>query len=168
MLKLHKNSNGTQHYWETWAEDNRTGIVHWGIIGENGESREVKSKLFKSYKKIIQKEINEKIEDGFAPIEEDDLKFLIIEYKLESDFGNDEDLEKRHKLEAKMNEDLGWCGIGHCDGGSNGMGTMEVACLVVDFEIAKKLIEKKLEHTEFSNYTKIYEEEEVDDEDQTE
>ena len=56
-----------------------------------------------------------------------------------------------------MNEDLGWSGIGHCDGGSNGMGTMEVACLVVDFDFAKKFIENKLENTEFSNYNRIYE-----------
>lgn len=166
MLKLYKNIKGILHYWETWEEDDKTAIVHWGVIGENGESRIVKSKLFKSINKIIQSEIDEKIKDGFSLIDEDDLKFLFIEYRLESDFGNDEDLDKRHRLEAKMNEVLGWCGIGHCDGGSNGMGSMEVACLVVDFEIAQKLIEKKLENTEFSNYTKIYEDEEADDEDQ--
>ncbi len=157
MLKLYKEINGVLHYWETWDEDDKTGLVHWGTVGENGEQKKVKSTLLKNFHKIIQQEINEKINEGYEQIDEDDLKFLIIEYKLNSDFGNEEDLEKRHRLEAKMNEDLGWSGIGHCDGGSNGMGTMEVACLVVDFDFAKKFIENKLENTEFSNYNRIYE-----------
>ena len=108
MLKLYKEINGVLHYWETWDEDDKTGLVHWGTVGENGEQKKVKSTLLKNFHKIIQQEINEKINEGYEQIDEDDLKFLIIEYKLNSDFGNEEDLEKRHRLEAKMNEDLGW------------------------------------------------------------
>lgn len=36
------------------------------------------------------------------------------------------------------------------------MGTMEVCCYVVDFDIAKKVIEEELKGTEFGNYTRIY------------
>lgn len=54
-----------------------------------------------------------------------------------------------------MNEILGWTGLGDVDGGSIGNGTMEIACRVVDFGIAKKVIEENLKNTEFSDYLKI-------------
>lgn len=73
--------------------------------------------------------------------------------------GSKEDVEKRHRLEDRMNETLGWTGLGNCDGGSIGSGTMEVCCFVVDFEIAKKVIEKDLKVTEFGDFSKIYDEE---------
>lgn len=55
-----------------------------------------------------------------------------------------------------MDEVLGWTGLGHTDGGSIGTRTMEVRCVVVDFDIAKKVIEEKLKDTEFCDYTRIY------------
>ncbi len=57
-----------------------------------------------------------------------------------------------------MNETLGWSGLGHCDGGSIGSGTMEVCCFVVDFDIAKSVIEADLKSTEFDDYSRIYDE----------
>lgn len=42
------------------------------------------------------------------------------------------DLKKRTRLEDHLNELLGWTGLGHCDGGSIGSGTLEACCLVVD------------------------------------
>ncbi|HYX51974.1 MAG TPA: hypothetical protein VE783_00880 [Candidatus Limnocylindrales bacterium] len=41
-----------------------------------------------------------------------------------------------------------------------GSGTMEVCCFVVDFEGAKAVIEADLAGTNFSNYTRIYDENE--------
>jgi len=55
-----------------------------------------------------------------------------------------------------MDEVLGWTGLGHTDGGSIGSGTMEVGCVVVDFDIAKKVIEQDLKNTEFADYTRIF------------
>jgi hypothetical protein len=55
-----------------------------------------------------------------------------------------------------MDEVLGWTGLGNTDGGSIGSGTMEVGCVVVDFEIAKNVIEKSLKGTEFENYSRIF------------
>ena len=40
--------------------------------------------------------------------------------------------------------------------GSIGSGTMEVGCIVVDFDIAKKVIEEKLKDTEFADYSRIF------------
>jgi hypothetical protein len=57
-----------------------------------------------------------------------------------------------------MDETLGWTGLGACDGGSIGGGTMEVCNFVVDFDVAKRVIEEDLAGTEFADYVRIYRE----------
>ncbi len=155
MLKLYKLTDNQLHYWETWDKDEKTAIVHWGVVGQRGQDKEVKSGLFSNFRKTVQKEINKKLKDGYVEFGEDKLSFLEIEYKIDG-FGTEQDLEKRHRLENKLDEILGWTGLGHTDGGSIGSGTMEVGCMVVDFEIAKKVIEVNLKNTEFADYTRIF------------
>lgn len=155
MLKLYKQKDNQLWYWETWDKDEKTAIVHWGIVGEQGENKEVKGGLFSSFRKNVQKEIDQKLKEGYAEFDHDKVSFLEIEYSIEG-FGTEQDLTKRHRLEQKMDEILGWTGLGHSDGGSIGSGTMEVGCMVVDFDIAKKVIEKSLKGTEFENYSRIF------------
>lgn len=157
MLKLYKNIEGELHYWETWDQDERSGIIHWGVIGERGQHEAIKSEIISPFQKKIQKLVNEKIEDGYRPIDDDEVFTLLIEYAVDG-MGSAEDLDKRHRLEDRMNETLGWTGLGHCDGGSIGSGTMEVCCFVVDFETAKVVIQKDLQGTEFADYTRIFDE----------
>lgn len=157
MLKLYKQVNDQLHYWETWDKDEKTGIIHWGIVGEQGKDEEIKSGLLSDFRKKIQQMVDKQVANGFAPIEIEDHHTLIIEYAIEG-MGTAEDLDKRHRLQAEMDEVLGWVGIGHCDGGSIGSGTMEVCCLVVDFNIAARVIATALNNTEFANYTRIFDE----------
>jgi len=155
MIKLYKKIDDKLHYWETWDKDTKTGIVHWGEVGTQGQDKEVNSGILKNYATKIRKEIDEKIKEGYAEFDEESYAFLEIEYKIDG-FGTEQDLDKRHRLEGKMNEVLGWTGLGHTDGGSIGSGTMEVGCIVVDFEIAKKVVEESLKNTEYENYTRIF------------
>jgi hypothetical protein len=157
MLKLYKRVGNETHYWETWDKDDKTGVIHWGIVGQNGQNKEVKSGLFSNFRKQIQKEVNDFIANGYEQIDIEDHYTLLIEYKVEG-MGTVEDLEKRTKLQEKMDHVLGWTGLGNCDGGSMGSGTMEVCCFVVDFDVAKNVIEKALKDTAFSDYTRIYDE----------
>ncbi len=159
MLKLYKFTDNKKEYWETWDNDNGSHTVHWGELGTEGKTKIIKSSFFKKAEDKIQKEIDVFIEDGYKPIDLEDHYTLLIEYSIE-DMGSEQDVEKRHNLEDKMNEALGWTGLGACDGGSIGSGTMEVCNFVVDFEVAKKVIEEKLKNSEFSNYTRIYDENE--------
>jgi len=154
MLKLYKNIDGQLHYWETWNNDNKSAIIHWGIVGQKGQDKKIKSGLFSDLKKSVQKEIDEKIKEGFTEFDEGKIIFLDIEYIIDG-FGTDSNLDKRHRLEERLNETLGWTGLGHVDGGSTGSGTMEVGCVVVDFEIAKKVIEEDLKDTEFGDYSRF-------------
>jgi hypothetical protein len=155
MIKLYKLVDNKLNYWETWDNDDRSAIVHWGLVGQRGQDKEVKGGLFSNFRDIVQKEINERLKEGYAELDEDSLVFLEVEYLIDG-FGTEEDLDKRHRLEERLNELLGWTGLGHVDGGSIGSGTMEAGCVVVDFDIAKRTIEDDLKDTEFSNYSRIF------------
>jgi predicted DNA-binding WGR domain protein len=157
VLKLYRFSDEKKEYWETWENEKRSHTIHWGELGTRGESKTVQSTLFAKAEKTIQKEIDQLVKLGFRPIDIDDHCTLLIEYVVDGK-GAKEDVEKRHRLESRMNETLGWTGLGVCDGGSIGSGLMEVCNFVVDFEVAKAIIEKDLAGTEFANYTRIFDE----------
>lgn len=160
MVKLYKHLNEKTLYWETWnVKGADKAIIHWGIIGESGEHIEIESTSLQSLTVQIEKEIDTKRLEGYEEIDIDNQITLLIEYKTDETFIV-ENLEKRHQLEDVMDELLGWTGLGHCDGGSIGSGTMEVCCYVIDFEIAKRVIEESLKKTEFADYTRIYDENE--------
>jgi len=155
MLKLYKLIDDQLHYWETWKKDKKTAIVHWGLVGQRGQDKEVKIGTHSSIRKAVQGEIDEKLNEGYAEIDVDEMVFLEIEYIIDG-FGTEQDLDKRHRLEERLNELLGWTGLGEVDGGSIGSGTMETCCIVVDFEIAKNVIENDLKDTEFGDYSRIF------------
>lgn len=155
MLKLYRFSNDKKEYWETWDDGKGSHTIHWGELGTRGDTKTVKSSLLRKAETVIQKEINDLVEAGFHTIE--DQVTLLIEYAVDG-MGTKEDAEKRHRLEERMNETLGWTGLGACDGGSIGSDSMEVCNFVVDFEVAKAVIEKDLVGTEFENYRRIFDE----------
>jgi hypothetical protein len=156
MLKLYKRTDSTPRYHEAWCNDG-TITEHWGIVGERGESRKHKLAKGEDEEDAILRVLQPAAEVGFAPIESEDHAILLIEYAVEG-FGTTQQLEKRHALQSRMDETLGWTGLGACDGGSSGSGTVEVCCYVVDFDVAKRVIEADLKGTEYGDYTRIYRE----------
>jgi hypothetical protein len=156
MLKLYKNVSGLLHYHEAWF-DAGSVTEHWGPIGTQGESREHALADGQSPEKAIHAVLSSAISEGFRPIEMEDHATLLVEYSV-SGMGTEDDLAKRHALEEHLDGTLGWTGLGFCDGGSIGSGTMEVCCVVVDFAIAKDVIERDLANTEYSNFSRIYDE----------
>lgn len=157
MLKLYRFSADAKEYWETWDNGDGNFTVHWGELGTKGNHKIVKSSLFSNAEKKVKSEIDKSIAGGFQEIEMDEHSVLLVEYEVDG-MGTGEDVEKRYRLQDRMGETLGWTGLGHCDGGSIGSGTMEVCNFVVDFELAKQVIEYDLVGTEFADYTRIYKE----------
>jgi hypothetical protein len=157
MLKLYRLTPDSAEYWETWEQEHGEHIVHWGVLGTRGTDKTIRSSFLRKTTNIIQKEIDRLVADGFAPISPEEHAVLMIEYAVEG-MGSPADLDKRHELEARMNELLGWTGLGICDGGSIGSGTMEVCNFVVDFALAKQTIEADLAGTKFADYSRIYDE----------
>lgn len=156
MLKLYKFTDTKKEYWKTWDNDDGSHTVHWDELGTTGQVRKLKGFFLKKPEKIIQKEVDEMVAKGFRPVDEE--YTLLIEYKLNGP-GTKDDSAKRYRLQDRMNEKLGQTGLGHCDGGSIGSGTMEVRNFVIDFDLAKRVIENDLKGSEFENYTRIYDEE---------
>jgi predicted DNA-binding WGR domain protein len=157
MLKLYKHIDGRLHYHEAWTTDESV-IEHWGAVGEQGETRKhAYDTRSQAEEDAILAVLKKPIENGFTPFEPENEVTLLVEYAV-TGMGDDNDLEKRHALEDRLNEVLGWTGLGSVDGGSIGSGTMEVCCYVVDFAIAKQVIEAALSGSEFANFTRIYDE----------
>jgi len=154
MIKLYHKSDAGIQYWETW-DHNGVHTVHWGKLGERGQSKELKRFFFRSPMKEVQAQIEEKKAAGYQEIPAEEHHVLLVEYVVQG-MGTTADLDKRHRLEERMSETLGWTGLGHCDGGSIGSGTMEVCCYVVDFDTSAKVIEADLRGTEFADYTRVY------------
>jgi hypothetical protein len=161
MIKLYKSIDGALHYWETWEVGDGSAIIHWGVVGEKGQSEQIDGGSSESADGKIRNLVEQRLAEGYSEVHEGDLCTLLIEYAVDG-MGTTEDIDKRHRLEDRMNETLGWTGLGHCDGGSIGSGTMEVCCFVVDFGTAESVIEKDLEGTEFENFTRIYDENDVE------
>ena len=145
-------------YHEVWVEpENRRIIEHWGPIGEVGDTRAHRARLIGSVAKQVDALLAPARADGFTEIDEGAFKVVCVEYKIDA-FGDEDDLEKRHALYDRLNEILGWTGLGYCDGGSTGSGTMESACFVVDVDLAIAVIKDGLEDTEFADFSRIYQE----------
>ena len=157
MIKLYlKDGKRVTHYHEAWAEENEI-IEHWGRIGTEGRTRKHPKAPGVSEATQLRRMLLDARERGYKPIRADRHKTLIIEYAVKG-MGSVKDIEKRYALEELMNGFLGWMGLGNCDGGSIGSGTMEVCCYVVDFDVAKKVIGRELRSTKFKNYTRIFDE----------
>ena len=156
MLKLYKRIGGVLHYHEAWVAGSKI-VEHWGIVGERGQTAEHKFPKKAAPKTSVSEVLGKAVAQGYVPVGEIGESALLIEYAVDG-FGSPADLKKRHALEERMNETLGWTGLGICDGGSIGSGTMEVCCFVADFEVAKRVIEADLARTKFADYIRIYDE----------
>ena len=155
MIKLYKRTTAGQlDYHEAWMDGDEI-VEHWGRVGDRGEQRTHAPVPGSTADAAIERVLASARANGFAPLRNGDLRWLLVEYPVDG-MGTSVDLQKRHALEDRLNETLGWTGLGHCDGGSIGSGSMEAACLVVDFETARAVIEADLEGTEFADISRIY------------
>jgi hypothetical protein len=155
---LYRFSDAAKEYWETWEDEPGGYVVHWGVLGTTGKVRTVRSTPAGDARAIVRHEAGELRQQGFAPIPWKRQATLIVEYVLSS-WGTVEDNDKRHRLQDRLDETLRSTGLGVCDGGSIGSGTMELCNYVVDYPLARRVIEPDLAGTEFADYSRIYEEE---------
>jgi len=158
MLKLYKRIDRRLAYWEAWInEDEGTIVEHWGFVGETGDRRDHPLPRERSLRPeaLVKETLREAIHAGYAAIPTEEHARLVVEFPWASASAAAL-LAKRHELEDRLNETLGWTGLGACDGGSAGSGTMEVCCLVVDYALAQAVVAADLKNTKFGDYTRIY------------
>lgn len=148
MIKLYKEIQGELHYWETWEEQQGRYTVHWGKVGDMGKTKVLSGGLFVTAEKTVQKEIKQRRSEGYG--EREKLELLIIQYRLDN-WGSSSNLEKRSEIVDLMNQCLGWTGLGHCDDGDIGSGTINIFCFVVNPYAALVLIKDELRQKDFLN-----------------
>ena len=159
MIKLYKATPGGVLYHEAWSAD-LTITEHWGKLGESGSTRDHDLSEVDDPNDALEEVLAPVRATGFTELDDEELRLLLIEYRIHG-MGSAADLSKRRALEDRMNEVLGWVGLGQCEGGNIGYGTMEVCCLVVDFELARRVIEADLAGSAFADYTRIFAQEEL-------
>ncbi|SDZ39309.1 WGR domain-containing protein [Evansella caseinilytica] len=153
MMKLLKAVGDKLAYWEVW-EDGNTLIVHYGYVGDTGETEQVTLKKNEQAEAVMEALASEKLKEGYGYLDEEELTELVVQYSYEEN-EMEETLEKRHFVEDLMNECLGWTGNGFCDGGDIGSGTANIFNYVVDIEKATETIIKELSNQQLLANVKL-------------
>jgi predicted DNA-binding WGR domain protein len=157
VFKLYSRTDDVLHYREAWEHD-LTVVEHWGVCGDRGDttSHDCSSSQATAQKLLdLEKAARE---SGYGPISSEDHVWLVVEFELSRLPFAVDPLRFRHRLEDLLNELTGWLGLGHCDGGSIGSGTLEAACMVVDYGAAARALERELASSDFKDYSRIYQE----------
>ena len=156
IVKLYKRVGEEMHYREAWIEPEHHIVTqHEGICGTRGSTKRTGGGTQLGARALFDRFIATAKSDGFRRISECRMQWLIVEYAVHG-MGTSANLKRRHSIERLVDSELGWHGLGHCDGGSIGSGTMEIACLVVDFDKAKATLERTLAVSEFPDTLRIF------------
>ena len=143
MRKLYKTILGSIHYKEAWA-DEADCTYHWGVLGRKGKTKSIPIKRGETPEDAVNRALADALTDGYLEIPHDQHSHMVIQFKTDHEWGDSDDLEKRHMVDGLMDECLGWTGNGHCDGGDIGSGTINTFVFVVDAETATKTITSTL------------------------
>jgi hypothetical protein len=139
MLKLYRTRDGVTEYWEAWEESGSKATLHWGKLGEKGESREVSSMFGTSASKLIERESKPLWAAGYKPVSDEQMAQVVIQFKIDG-MGTKLDMDREQLIEGLMNECLGWTGLGNCDGHDIGSGTLNIFCDVVDGPASEQIV----------------------------
>jgi hypothetical protein len=151
MFKRYRRSGGVIDYHEAWPADGAV-IEHWGVCGERGETREHPAPAAADQRKVLGELKAKAAALGFKAVPISRHAQLVVGRPI-AGMGTPQALEERHALEAFLDEQTGWLGLGHCDGGSIGSGSMEAFCFVVDAPIARAALTRVLAASPFSGFT---------------
>lgn len=150
-FRLYQRVGGQLCYHEAWpAED--CVMEHRGVCGERGQIRDHPAPDAKAQTGVLKTLKAGARALGFRPIAPSRHHGLLVEVAIDG-FGKADDVDRRHALEDFLDEVTAGLGLGHCDGGSTGSGSMEAYCLVVDFPLAKAAIETALAGSPFADFT---------------
>ncbi len=145
-------------YHEAWVDQRSRHIVeHWGLLGERGETATRRIKLLKPLEAQFDAILDPARALGFTELDDSAYQTLIVEYRFGKAWARD-DRDKQEALEDALTEVLGWIGLGACDGLKQCDGGLEMCCRVLDVDLAQTAIIGALADTEFSDYSRFYQE----------
>lgn len=150
-FKLYRRDGEVLRFREAWVHDGQVH-EHGGVCGIRGDLVLHPAATPAEQLLIIKRLSAAARKEGFKTIARSRLVGLTVSKAITENGGTD-DLARRHLLEDYLNNLTGWLGLGHCDGGSTGSGSMEAFCLVVDGKLAVDCIGKELAKSEFGDFT---------------
>ena len=161
MFKLYKRNEKGEviAYHEAWAEPKRRRIVeHWGALGDAGQTEVHRIWFFGSLEKQFENILGPARGIGFQELDPGDFQTLIIEY---ADLlsGSDDDRVESEVAAERVNEILGWTGLGYCDDDTDTEDKIDIICRVIDPGLATEVIAAGLsEDPLLGTYTRMYQE----------
>jgi hypothetical protein len=150
MFKLYQRGDRGLEYHEAWIAESVV-VQHWGVCGERGETVEHPTSVGFDLPKLLKALKSKATSQGFRPIPLSRHQRLIVEASIAGN-GTPADLDRRHALETFLDDRLGWSGLGHCDGGSIGSGSMEAFCYVIDLPAALATLCREMPESPFKDF----------------
>ena len=143
LLKLYRREKTKTLYWEAWP-DGEEIVIHFGELGDIGETTAVTLPEFEPPETAIQKHAEEARQAGFEELVEADMYEMIVQYP-NKDSTDPTQIETAEDL---INDCLGWTGLGHSDGIDDTGRTFNVYCYVVDPHVAARKLSEELQNNE--------------------
>ncbi|MEQ1509466.1 MAG: hypothetical protein ABL909_03580 [Sphingopyxis sp.] len=145
-----KTANGLE-YREAWSDGDNI-VQHQGQCGSQGEHSTERVIGDEAQQVMLNLWRKDTKSAGFKTLPMSRHRTLVVSSRVDG-FGSTDDLNRRHALEDFLNNELGWLGLGHCDGGSTGSGSMEAFCLVVDASLAIDCLSSILSSSKFNDFS---------------
>lgn len=163
MKKLYKIDKGELWYAEYWIiSDLKKVVIHTGKVGTKGTTEELNFSDFSEDEKKLDNFFEQRFrKQEFKEFTNDNLYWLVVQYKMKSLKGNTRDYWLKDKVMEYLNDELGWNGLGHVDGFDMGKTiadskkfVLNIFCIVVNEEIAINAIKRCLREYRL-DYTQI-------------
>ena len=142
MLRLYLRQSDHLAFWETWEKEGQT-CVHFGRVGERGETLWFPPHLREAMVSKLASEVLKLREKGYEELAPDEFCSFVVQYPADV-----VDAAARERIEALLDEALGWTGNGLCDGSESGSGRVDLLCAVVDTQAAVETIVTTLRNEE--------------------
>jgi hypothetical protein len=153
MFKSYRAEGANLGYREAWVDGDFV-VEHWGTCGERGSTRRHEAADNAKRREVLAALSASAEQDGYRSIAIADHGTIVarrptVEARWEAD------LELRYELQKVLDDELGWTGLGHCDGGSTGGGSMEVFCYVVDINAGLSVVNRQLADPRFRGFVAV-------------
>lgn len=152
LFKLYDRDDGRLLYREGWIDDDNAVSDHRGWCGERGKTQVYPFASASEARSFYDGLKAEARTAGFRAIPQSRHKQIVVELV---DDGARSMIERRHALENFLDEELGWLGLGYCDGGDIGSGEASVYSFVVDYRLAEAVLRESLKSSPFADFKAI-------------
>lgn len=162
MKKLYKLVEDKEILYAEYWFNGKIFIVHTGTIGTQGETENyVYPKDFKTESEFNNYFLDRFGSKGYKEIPDKDMYWIVVQYPIQTIFGNKHNLLFKDKIANLLNEQLGWNGLGIVDGFDIGKSfnpknesVLNIFTLCVDEIISLEIIKNALKINNFK-YDKV-------------